>query len=123
MTLQELYQEIGGNYCDIKGRLCREEKIEKFVLMFLKDHSCQTLLRSLKQQDIEEAFRAVHTLKGVSMNLSFDGLYRISARLTEYLREKNIQKAEEVLPEFISCYEKHYDAIREYEKSRTVQKG
>lgn len=86
MTLEEMYQEIEGNYSDILDRLRKEERIEKFVLLFLKDSSFQTFRQAMDQGDTEEAFRAVHTLKGVCMNLSFDSLYRISSEITEYLR-------------------------------------
>lgn len=83
MTLEEMYQEIEGNYSDILDRLRKEERIEKFVLLFLKDRSFQTFRQAMDQGDTEEAFRAVHTLKGVCMNLSFDSLYRISSEITE----------------------------------------
>lgn len=32
---------------------------------------------------------AVHTLKGVYQNLSFDRLYEVSSELTELLRDRN----------------------------------
>ena len=72
MMLEELYQEIAGNYQDIRERLRKEERIEKFVLLFLKDTSYQDMLQAWEQGNLETAFRAVHTLKGVCMNLSFD---------------------------------------------------
>ena len=74
MMLEELYQEIAGNYQDIRERLRKEERIEKFVLLFLKDTSYQDMLQAWEQGNLETAFRAVHTLKGVCMNLSFDKL-------------------------------------------------
>lgn len=36
MTLEQLYQEIAGNYADIKDRLRKEERIEKFVFLFFE---------------------------------------------------------------------------------------
>ena len=36
----------------------------------------------------EDAFRGVHTLKGVCQNLSFDRLYEVSHELTELLRDR-----------------------------------
>lgn len=123
MTLEELYREIGGDYQNILGRLQQEERIEKFVRLFLKDTSYQTFLKALEAKNAEDAFRAVHTLKGISMNLSFDELCRVSSRFTEYLRAKDISRAAEVLPELAACYEKHYQAICAYAESQKEQKG
>ena len=114
MTLEEMYQDIEGNYSDILDRLRKEERIEKFVLLFLKDSSFQTFRQAMDQGDTEEAFRAVHTLKGVCMNLSFDSLYRISSEITEYLRAGQTDRAMEALPELESCYEKHVRVIGAY---------
>lgn len=114
MTLQELYKIIGGNYDSITDRLRTEERIRKFVLLFLKDNSFQSLTQALEQGDIEEAFRAAHTLKGVCMNLSFDALFCISSEITEYLRNQELSSAFQVLPDLISCYEKHVSAISAY---------
>ena len=49
MMLEELYQEIAGNYQDIRERLRKEERIEKFVLLFLKDTSYQDMLQAWEQ--------------------------------------------------------------------------
>ena len=103
MTLEEMYRNIEGNYPDILRRLRKEERIEKFVLLFLKDSSYQTFCQALEQGNTEEAFRAIHTLKGVCMNLSFDGLYRISSEMTEYLRANQIDKAMAALPDLCVC--------------------
>lgn len=49
MTLEELYREIAGNYQDIRERLRKEERIERFVLLFLKDTSYQTMRQAWEQ--------------------------------------------------------------------------
>lgn len=117
MTLEELYQEISGNYQNIKERLRKEERIEKFVLLFLKDESYPTLLQTWEQRHLEEAFRAAHTLKGICMNLSFDELYKFSSEMTECLRSGDEMGAEKVLPDLEKCYEKHVQMICKYKNS------
>lgn len=114
MTLEEMYRNIEGNYPDILRRLRKEELIEKFVLLFLNDSSYQTFCQALEQGNTDEAFRAIHTLKGVCMNLSFDGLYQISSEMTEYLRANQIGRAMEVLPDLKNCYENHVHVISSY---------
>ena len=51
MTLEQLYQEIAGNYADIKDRLRKEERIEKFVFLFLKDTSYQTMVQGFGDRE------------------------------------------------------------------------
>lgn len=98
MTLESLYQQIGGNYPDVKTRLVKEERIEKFVLLFLKDSSCSAFVKAMEAGNVEAAFRAVHTLKGVCMNLGFDALYQIADRITEQLREADLPHAAQETP-------------------------
>lgn len=116
MTLEELYQEIGGNYQSICERLRKEERIRKFVCLFLKDQSYQLFADAMNVENTEEAFRAVHTLKGVCMNLSFDALYQISSEITEYLRVNDFLHAKELEPALTACYRNHVRAIEAYIK-------
>lgn len=117
MTLEALYEEIGGDYQSVSQRLRSEERIKKFVLLFLKDRSYESFLQAVEQGNPGEAFRAVHTLKGVCMNLSFDSLYHTASEVTEYLRAEDLGRASQLLPILTACYEKHVKAIRAYEGS------
>ena len=63
--------------------------IEKFALKFREDMSFQELEKALNDKQVEIAFRAAHTLKGVCMNLGFDHLYKPSFEITECLRAGN----------------------------------
>lgn len=56
---------MGADYEDVLKRLYSEGMIRKFARMFLDDDSYPKLERSLKEENVEEAFRAAHTLKGV----------------------------------------------------------
>ena len=44
MTVQEFYEEVGGDYYDIMSRLRTEERIKKFAGMFTRDESYNTCL-------------------------------------------------------------------------------
>ena len=122
MRLEQLYQEIGGNYRSVIERLRQEERVEKFVLLFLQDDSYPTFIQAFEKGDVECAFRAVHTLKGVCVNLSFDTLYHIASEMTEALRNADLCKAAELqlLPEFITCYESHIQMIGSYVNKSSV---
>ena len=74
MTIQECYAALEGDYQEVLDRLYSDALIQKFVGKFLTDQSYQLLENSLNAQNYEEAFRAAHTLKGVTQNLSFTKL-------------------------------------------------
>lgn len=66
---------MGADYNEVFRRLYNEAMIRKFVLLFPKDDSFHNLEAALKEQNVKEAFRAAHTLKGVCQNLGFSNLY------------------------------------------------
>lgn len=90
MQLQELYEAVGGDYQNVLERLGDEETIETFVIGFLEDPSYAQLLQYLQENDLTCAFRAAHTLKGVSQTLGFGRLGDCAGKLCEELREKNL---------------------------------
>ena len=83
MTIRECYGELGLDFDAVLSRLVNEKLVQKFALKFLDDPSFQNLKDALDSKDVETAFRAAHTLKGVCLNLGFDRLYEVSAELTE----------------------------------------
>jgi len=114
MTVEEFYTEIGGNYNEIMSRLRTEERVAKFAKMFTKDESYNTLVRTMQEGNIDEAFRAAHTMKGVCQNMSFTTLFQSSYELTEALRAKNMDKANELLTRVTEDYQRVMDGISKY---------
>lgn len=114
MTIQECYGVLEGNYQEILGRFLTEERIAKFIKLFLKDDSFSNLRKALAENNLPEAFRAAHTLKGVCANLSFTRLYNSSHELTELLRP---QQPSADIPRLFAQVEQDYnrtvDAIRQ----------
>lgn len=96
MDLKECFNAIGGNYDDVMGRLLTEERVKKFLLMFLKDTSFNELKTSLAAQDYDTAFRAAHTLKGICANLGIEKLGKSASEITEALREKDNDTADKL---------------------------
>ena len=80
MTIKECYYE------DVLKRLMNEARIQKFALMFKKDPSMSQLTQAMDAGDVETAFRAAHTLKGICANLGFKSLFEVSYDITEALR-------------------------------------
>ena len=86
MNLKECYLTAGADYEDVMRRLMSEERVDRFLNMFLRDRSFEQLCLAMETQQYEEAFRAVHTIKGICMNLSLTALLDACIALTENLR-------------------------------------
>ena len=112
MTIQECYQKMGADYEDVLKRLYSEGMIRKFARMFLDDDSYPKLERSLKEENVEEAFRAAHTLKGVCQNLGFTNLYQPTYDLTEVLRTGTLEGTKELFDSVTCQYKITINAIR-----------
>lgn len=86
MDLREFYSETGSDFEDVLRRLGTEERVSKFLLKLPADSNFALLESSLAAGKWEDAFRAVHSIKGICMNLSLTVLLEASVRLTENLR-------------------------------------
>lgn len=89
MTIEECYQRLGGDYAQVLQRLPSANLVKKFIVKFLDDGSFAELEAAMEQGNRELAFRAVHTLKGVSANLGLERLRRSAGELTELLRPES----------------------------------
>ena len=117
MTLQECYAALEGDYQGVLGRLTSERMVQKFVLKFLNDGSYELLLRSMEEENWEEAFRAAHTIKGVCQNLDFTRLYRSSSQLSEALRNGFTPEAPALAEQVKEDYARTTAAIRAFQES------
>ena len=86
MDVRTCYETMDANYEDALNRFLSEDRIKRFLGMFLRDTSYELLEKSLGEKDYETAFRAAHTLKGVAMNLALTRMAESSSELTEALR-------------------------------------
>lgn len=107
MLLKECYDSFGGSYEDVKTRIPKDELVQKFALKFLDEPSFDNLGEALESENYEEAFRAAHSLKGVSANLSFKRLEASSSELTELLRGKGAHEVDKA--QCMLVYEKLAD--------------
>lgn len=117
MTIQECYQQFGGDFDEVKKRLPSEALIKKFIAKFLDDRSFPDLQTALEEGSRKSAFRAAHTLKGVCGNLSLSKLMNSASKLTELLRPETeaIPEGADVLFEEVrNDYELTISAIRSF---------
>lgn len=97
MTLQNFYDSVGESLDEVLNRLHKEERITKYLGLFLQDPSFNDLETAFAEKNIEKAFRAAHTLKGVALNLGFQKLSEASSALTEDLRPRAFTENSEPL--------------------------
>lgn len=120
MTLQHLYQEIGGNY-DQAIRILRMEKLlNKHIRKLSSNGAVPALLAAGKTLDGQQMFEAAHALKGVSGNLGLTRLFELSSEISEEFRPGRERKLsnDEVgakLAEIEELYKKTVEAIERYE--------
>ncbi len=111
MMLNEFYQAVGGDAKVVLERLGGSEMlVRRFLAKFKDDKSYAELTEALEADNIEKAFRAAHTLKGVCANLGLQSLYAVASDITETLRpraEGAVDAAKTKLPEL----QKEYDAV------------
>lgn len=93
MNVSNFYHEIGGSYEDIINRLLSDSLVERFVLEFKEDKTFSQLVNAYESKNIENAFLAVHTLKGICGNLGFPRLEKAAIDLTEDLRKKTFENS------------------------------
>lgn len=111
LTLSEFYEEVGGDIMNVLERLEDIDTVEMFVLGFPSDPSYSMLLKSLQENDLKSAFRAAHTLKGISYTLGFQSLGDCAAKLCDKLREGLLPK-ETVLQQLKTEYNRVLTAIK-----------
>ena len=113
MNLKEFYAAVGGSYEDTVSRLMNEKIVEKFVMAFLQDKSYDEFVEHYNSGENEEAFRAVHTLKGLSLNLGFDILSNASIAVTDALRDGKNDVTSEMLEKLQEAYNLTCDLIKQ----------
>ncbi len=121
MTIEQCYEQLHGDYAQVIQRLPSPALVERFIGKFLDDGSFSELTSAMAAGQTEAAFRAAHTLKGVSANLGFEQLRQSSSALTEFLRGKAEPVPAEALPlleQVRRDYQMTVDAIRAYRAER-----
>lgn len=116
MTIEEVYSAASGNFQTVLNRFGTKELVERFARKFLEDDSYPQLVEKLAEKDVQESFRAAHTLKGVCMNLGFDGLLAPVKEITEILRAGSLEGTAPLMKQITEEYTKVCDAVRQLDK-------
>ena len=118
MTLEECYEKLNGDYSDVKSRLMSDSLIERFLLKYPDDKTMDELCEAVAAGDIREAFSAVHTIKGLALNLALSGLYRDAYELTEQLRSRDMQADKRLFENVKQSHQLVLDTIAAYKAEK-----
>ena len=122
MTLQELYQEMGGDYAQALRVLHVEKLVDKHIRKFPKNAVLNTLFEAGETLDATQLFEAGHAVKGVSANLGLTAISEAASEITEEFRPGNARRLtdDEVrakVAELKAKFDKTADAIARYEQA------
>ncbi|MDR1701112.1 MAG: Hpt domain-containing protein [Lachnoclostridium sp.] len=115
----EFKQKLLDNGFEMEKTLTRfmgkEDMYEKFLKRFLDDHNMEKLESAYKQENMEDAFFAAHTLKGVIANLGMDALLKPLTPFVEKLRAgDNDEEAKEYFVRVKAEYENIISILKEH---------
>ncbi|MBQ9765735.1 MAG: Hpt domain-containing protein [Lachnospiraceae bacterium] len=109
---KELLVSVGIDVDEAMHRLLNnEELLIRFLKKFPTDGNYKLLKESLEKGDVQVAFRAAHTIKGLCGNLSMNVLKLIVSEQVEYLRAGNLEEAIRVMPRVTAEYEALVEVI------------
>lgn len=122
MTIQELYDQIGGNYDHAVQIMRMDKMISKYLLKLSDSDVCDKLKEAAGSMDPGDLFESAHAMKGVCANLGLDDLAAAVSEVTEEYRPGAGRKLsdDEVkakLDEIFSKFEKTKAGIEEYKAS------
>ena len=121
MTLQELYQGIGGNYEQAMRVLRMEKLLDKHIRKFARNGAVEALLAAGETMDPTQMFETAHAVKGVCGNLGLTSLYDLASVLSDEFRPGNArqhsdEEVREKLDEVAALYKKATEGIAAYEE-------
>ena len=92
MTIQQLYEKIGGNYEQAVRVMKKDKLIDKYVRKLKDSDAGEQLARAGEAMDAAKLFDSAHALKGVCANLGLDALANAADEITEEFRSGNARK-------------------------------
>lgn len=112
---KEILTDAGVDVDGILQRFMNNEALaERFLKKFPDDETFGKLEEAVETGDYEEAFKEVHTLKGVAGNLGLTRLFACASELTEKLRRNETDTVREDFKEMKAIYQELVAAIGDH---------
>ena len=121
MTLEELYESIGGDYKQAISVLRVDKLIDKHIRKLAKNGVVDNLIAAGDTMDPTQLFETAHAAKGVCANLGLVGLSSGASEIAEEFRPGNPRtmsddQVKEKIRAIAALYERTKDGIRSYEE-------
>ncbi len=121
MTLQELYQKIGGDYNQAIRVLRMEKLMDKHIRKLPKNGVVDALLKAGETMDPVQIFEAAHAVKGVCANLGLTGIAETASDIAEEYRPGNArgltdEQVTEKIARVDQLYRHTVEVITQYEE-------
>ncbi len=122
MTLQELYQNIGGSYEQALRVLRMDRLLDKHIRKLPNNGVIDRLVDAGKKMDPTELFESAHAAKGVCGNLGLTKIADLASQVAEEFRPGNERKmsddeVKQILARVDELNKKTVEGIRQYENS------
>ena len=111
--LREFYETVGGDYEAAREAFKEEKRMLRFLRRFPEDPSYAQLTDAMSKPDLDAAFHAAHSLKGVALTLRLTALYEAASEVTEALRAADEPLARAGMPRLEEVYRRTADAVSE----------
>ena len=121
MTLQELYQQIGGDYDQALRVLRMEKLVDKHIRKLTKNGLIEALVGAGETMDPTQLFETSHAVKGNCANLGLANLSAAASEISEEFRPGNTRhltdaEVKEKLGQIDAMYRKAEEGIARYEQ-------
>ena len=119
MTLQELYESIGGSYDQAISVLRVEKLVDKHIRKLAANGVVDKLIAAGETMDPTQLFEAAHAAKGVCANLGLTQLADVASEIAEEYRPGNPRtltddEVKEKLKTVAELYQKTKTGIERY---------
>ena len=120
MTIQQLYDRIGGNYEHAVRIMKKDKLIDKYVRKLKDSNVGDALAQAGEAMDAVKLFESAHAMKGVCANLGLDALASAADEITEEFRPGNPrtlsdEAVREKVAGILQRYRDTVEGIAEYE--------
>lgn len=121
MTIQQLYDRIGGNYEHAVRIMKKDKLIDKYVRKLKDSNVGDALAQAGETMDAVKLFESAHAMKGVCANLGLDALASAADEITEEFRPGNPRTlsddaVREKVAGILQRYRDTVEGIAEYEE-------
>lgn len=122
MTLQELYDVIGGDYEQVTRILRMEKLIDKHVRKLKNNDLFSRLAEAGESMDATDLFETSHAIKGVCGNLGLKDIADKASTISEEFRPGNARAMSDdevraLIGEISDRFAVVVDGIAQYEKA------